>query len=133
MTGSIDKESCDQSWSTEVDVNRLRQIARCELSSEEERAMYRLIRTFDPWKNAFADALVDEYHAWSASMTPWERFRYRLGNCTMSVRSFLICRLWDLFPTLDPENRPNPVDEWIRRDIERDLNEADGVKSYRKN
>src|SRR6056297_3524127 len=126
MTGSIDKESCDQSWSTEVDVNRLRQIARCELSSEEERAMYRLIRTFDPWKKAFADAVVEEYQAWRASMTRWERFRYRLGNCTMSVRSFLICRLWDLFPTLDPENRPNPVDECIRRDSERDLNEADG-------
>ena len=129
MTGSIDKDSHNQSWSPEVDVNRLRQMARCELSSEEEKAMYRLIRTFDPWKHAFADALVEEYLAWRAGMTRWERFQYGLGN----LKSFLICRVWDLFPSLHPDNRPHPVDEWMRREIERDLNEADGIKPCRKN
>ena len=132
MAGSIAEDSRNQSWSPKVDVNRLRQMARGELNREEERAMYRLIRTFASWEDAFSDALVEEYHAWIARMTRWERFRYRSGNCMMGIRVFFLARIWDLFPSLDPANQTDPVDEWIRREIERDLNEADGMKSCRK-
>jgi len=131
MVGSIDGDSRRESWSPVVDVNRLKQMARGELKREEERAMYRLIRMFDPWEEAFTDALVEEYRAWIARMTRWERFRYHSGNYLMAVRGFFILRVWDWFPSLDPDNRPNPVDEWIRREIEQGLSEADGVKPPR--
>jgi hypothetical protein len=96
-------------------------------------------RNIIPWwlllpqgvSGAITDALIEEYRAWVASMTRWERFRYRTGNYMMAIRAFFLARVWDLFPSLDPDNRPNPVDEWIRREIERDLNEADGVKPCR--
>ena len=127
MVGSIDGDSRRESWSPVVDVDRLRQMVRGQLSREEERAMYRLIRTFAPWEKAFSDALVEEYHAWIASMTRWGRFRYHSGNYLMAIRAFFLARAWDWFPLLDPDNRPNPVDEWMRCEIERDLNEADGV------
>ena len=132
MVGSVDGDSRRESWSPVVDVDRLRQMARGKLNRDEERVMYRLIRTFAPWNEAYTDALVEEYHAWVASMSRWERFRYRTGNYMMAIRAFFLARVWDLFPSFDPANRPNPVDEWIRREIERDLNEADGVKPCRK-
>ena len=131
MVGSIDGDSRRESWSPVVDVNRLKQMARGELNRDEERAMYRLIRTFAPWEDAFSDALVEEYLAWIASMSRWERFRYHSGNYLMAVRGFFILRVWDWFPSLDPDNRPNPVDECIRREIELGLSEADGVKPPR--
>ena len=131
MVGSIDGDSRRESWSPVVDVNRLKQMARGELKREEERAMYRLIRMFDPWEEAFTDALVEEYRAWIARMTRWERFRYRTGNYMMAIRAFFLARVWDLFPSLDPDSRPSPVDEWIRREIEQGLSEADGVKPPR--
>lgn len=132
MAGFIHEDSRDQSWSPEVDVNRLRQMARGGLNTDAERAMYRLIRTFGLWNDAFVDVLAEEYHARVANMTRWERFRYRTGNYMMAVRAFFLARVWNLFPSLDPANRPDPVDEWMRREIERDLNEADGVKQCRK-
>ncbi len=131
MVGSIDDGSRQESWSPVVDVNRLRQMARGELNRDEERAMYRLIRTFDPWNEAYTDALVEEYRAWIASMSRWERFRYRTGNYMMAIRAFFLARVWDLFPSFDPDSRPSPVDEWIRREIEQGLSEADGVKPPR--
>lgn len=133
MVGSVDGDSRRESWSPVVDVDRLRQMVRGELNRDEERAMYRLIRTFDPWNEAYTDALVEEYRAWIASMSRWERFRLRTGNYIMAIRAFFLARVWDLFPSLDLANRPNPVDDWIRREIERNLNEPDGVKPCRKN
>ena len=133
MAGSFDDASRVESWSPAVDRGRLRQMVRGELNRDEDRAVWRLIRTFDPWRDAFADAAAEEYRSWVASVTRWERFRYRVGNRLDSIRAFIFCRVWDVFPSLDPDNQPKPVDEWLGREIQRDFNETDGVKTCRKN
>lgn len=128
MAGSFDDDTREQPWSPAVDRDRLRQLLCGELNREEDRVVWHLVCTFEPWREAFNDAAAEDYRSLLASMTRWERFRYRVGNAFDSIRAFIVFKVWDLFPSLDPDNQPNPVDEWIRREIKRDFNETDGVK-----
>ncbi len=45
----------------EVDHELLRRLARKELSRETSRMAFRLIHSFESWRNAHADVVVEEF------------------------------------------------------------------------
>jgi hypothetical protein len=99
----------------EVDRDLLRQMARRELRGYDARLVDVLLSKFDCWEDAYCDILVEEWHARIAAMNRFEWFWYQVKNKISSVRAFIVCRIWDAFPLLDPDHgKDDDIAEMVR-------------------
>lgn len=57
----LDVRFRDDRLAPEIDRNLLQRLVRNELTVEASRAVFRLIHSFESWRNAHADIVVEEF------------------------------------------------------------------------